>query len=178
MKTSRFQQICTKLLQFGTTISTSTFIALLSMPEIVPIAIAQSWPASNFPAYPSPIISPPNGIWKLQWRMNGNAFDGLLILTSNSGTMTVNVRYANGKSDIIQQRIIVQPSGNGLILSAQNPVYAGTNMPITSYIPNTFLIEQAHNLEGWNAKSCDSTDRCSQVKIRYVNSLYPNSVNY
>ncbi len=138
MKTGRFKLSCTTLIQFGTTVCTSTFISVLGIAAALPIAMAQSFPPSGFSAYPAPTISPLDGIWKLQWRMNGKSFDGLLTLTGNSGTMTVNVRYSNGQSDVVQQRIVVQSSDNQFILSGQNPVYAGTNMPISSYIPDTF----------------------------------------
>lgn len=175
MKTERFKLNFTRLIRFGTTVCTSTFLSVIGIAGAMPIAIAQSFPPSGFSAYPASTISPLDGIWKLQWRMNGKSFDGLLTLTGNSGTMTVNVRYSNGQNDVVQQRMVVQSSGDQFILSGQNPVYAGTNMPIVSYITDTFLIEQAGNLEGWGAKSCDSTERCSRVKIRYVDPAYPAS---
>ncbi len=176
MKTGRFKLNFTRLIGFVTTVCMSTFLPVIGIAAVMPIALAQSLPPSGFSAYPASTISPLDGIWKFQWRMNGKSFDGLLTLTGNSGTMTVNVRYSNGQNDVVQQRMVVQSSGDQFILSGQNPVYAGTNMPIASYIPDTFLIEQAGNLEGWRAKSCDSTERCSRVTIRYVDPAYPASV--
>ncbi|WP_335140778.1 hypothetical protein [Nostoc sp.] len=182
METGRFKLNFTRLIRFGTTVCTSTFLSVIGIKAAMPIAIptavnyAQSLPPSGFSAYPASKISPLDGIWKLQWRMNGKSFDGLLTLTGNSGTMTVNVRYSNGQNDVVQQKMVVQSSGDQFILSGQNPVYAGTNMPIVSYITDTFLIEQASNLEGWRAKSCDSTERCSRVTMRYVDPAYPVSV--
>ncbi len=182
MKTGRFKLNFTKLIRFSTTIYTFTFLSVIDIAGAITIPMptavnyAQSLPSSGFSTYPASTISPLDGIWKLQWRMNGKSFDGLLNLTGNSGTMTVNVRYSNGQNDVVQQRMVVQSSGDQFILSGQNPVYAGTNMPIVSYITDTFLIEQADNLEGWKAKSCDSTERCSQVTIQYINPVYPASV--
>ncbi|MDZ7951177.1 hypothetical protein [Nostoc sp. DedQUE09] len=182
MKTGRFKLNFTKLIQFGTTVYTFTFLSVIdiagAMPIPMPTAVnyAQSLPPSGFSPYPASKISPLDGIWKLQWRMNGKSFDGLLTLMGNSGTMTVNVRYSNGQNDVVQQRMVVQSSGDQFILSGQDPVYAGTNMPIVSYIADTFLIEQAANLEGWRARSCDSTERCSRVTMQYVDPAYPASV--
>ncbi|WP_335198804.1 hypothetical protein [Nostoc sp.] len=182
MKTGRFKLNFTKLIRFSTTICASTFLSVIDIAGAIAIPMptavnyAQSLPPSGFSTYPASTISPLNGIWKLQWRMNGKSFDGLLTLTGNSGTMTVNVRYSNGQNDVVQQRMVVHSSDDQFILSGQNPVYAGTNMPIVSYIPDTFLIEQSGNLEGWRAKSCDSTERCSQVTMQYVDPAYPASV--
>ncbi|MUG91536.1 hypothetical protein F7734_03140 [Scytonema sp. UIC 10036] len=176
MKTKHLKQICTRWIRLGTTICTFTFVSVLGTAGSLPMAIAQSFPPSSFSAYPPPTVFPIDGIWKLQWRTNGNSFDALLTVTGNSGTMTVNVRYSNGQSDVVQERIGLQANGNQIILSGQNAVYAGTNMPIASYIPNTFLIQPARNLEGWSAKSCNSTEQCSPVKMQYVGPVSPASV--
>ncbi|MBD2535603.1 hypothetical protein H6G97_41995 [Nostoc flagelliforme FACHB-838] len=176
MKPQHFKLICRRLLRFGTTVCTSTFIPTFCIATAVPIAIAQSFPPSGFPSHSPLKISPLDGIWKLQWQMNGYSLDGLLTLAGSYGTMTVNVRYSNSHIDIVQQTMVVKSAGDRFIIFGQNPVYSGTNIPIVSYIPDTFLIEQASNLEGWNAKSCDSTERCSQVRMQYVSPAYPEYV--
>jgi hypothetical protein len=176
MKTGCFKLNFTKLIRFGTTACTSTFLSMIGIAAALPIASAQSFPPSNFPSQSPVTISPLDGIWKLQWQMNGYSLDGLLTLRGNDGIMTVNVRYPNNHIDIVQQTMVVQSAGDQFIIFGQNPVYPGTKLPIASYIPDTFFIEQARNLEGWSVRACDSTERCSQVKMQYINSPYSGYV--
>lgn len=154
-----------KIMPLIFTICASTFVSVIGIAATkVPNATAQ---------YAPPTVSPLNGTWKLQWRMNRNSLDGILTMSGNTGTMTLNVRYPNGQIDVVQQNMLLQSTTNGFILSGQNPVYAGTNMPIESYIPDSFLIQPASDLESWSVKSCDRTERCSRVNMRYVGSASP-----
>lgn len=155
----------------------STFASVLSIAVAkVPPAIAQYFPPTVPTVQPLPMIYPLDGVWKLQWRIKGHSFDGILNMAGNSGIMTVNVRYPNGQTDIVQERMLLQSAGDGFILSGQNPVYVGTNVPISSYSPDTFLIERSRDLEGWSAKICDSTERCSRANMQYISPASPVAV--
>ncbi len=82
-----------------------------------------------------------DGNWLLEWSVSGIYHRARLSMDGNFGTMIVDARMPNGNLIAAEERIILTPTENGLILRASTPTYPGSSQPVPNYNADTFRIQ-------------------------------------
>lgn len=154
----------TNLLISALLISSSVLIAN------APTAIAQYRPRypdygnpgmPGMPGMPAPSL---NGVWRVNWQVNGNHTSGRLYMQGNQGILRLRVRDRYGNMERIEQTMFLSPRRDGFALRGRNPMFTSTGMPVPSY----FRIRQTPN--GWMVTTCDDNRNCAPVMMQYLGS--------
>ena len=111
-----------------------------------------------------------DGIWKLQYSVNGIIYESGLEMRGNDGKMLTHFFDVNtNQSEMVEQTIELKPSPQGIVLFGSNPVYPGTQTAYPSYSPDNFLFRV--NPDGSRIfYTCDDAGNCSPVEIEYLGS--------
>ncbi|MFB2934446.1 hypothetical protein ACE1B6_04140 [Aerosakkonemataceae cyanobacterium BLCC-F154] len=149
----------TNLLISALLISSSVLIAN------APVAIAQY--GSRYP-YPNPGMPAPtpslNGVWRVNWQVNGNYTSGRLYMQGNRGILRLRVRDRYGNMERIEQTMFLSPRRDGFALRGGNPIFTSTGIPV----PNYLRIRQTPN--GWMVTTCDDNRNCVPAMMQYIGS--------
>ncbi|MDY7003667.1 MAG: hypothetical protein SWX82_06810 [Cyanobacteriota bacterium] len=136
----------------------------LSFATIIPTKVAFAEPIQQRSVSPGPINEGMNGVWNLQWRVNGWLHRGRLRMDGNFGTMIVNVTGPNGRKVYAEQQMNMVPDTNGYTLQGSKPTYPGSNQINPDYQPDTFYVKSDGNI-GWRMENCSNYHGCIPVNI-------------
>jgi hypothetical protein len=111
-----------------------------------------------------------DGIWKIQYSINGIVYQSELEMRGNDGTMLTHFFDVNtNQSKIVEQTIELKPSAQGIVLLGSHPVYPNTETSYPNYSPDNFLFKI--NPDGSKIfYTCDNAGMCSPVEMEYVGS--------
>ncbi|NES67337.1 MAG: hypothetical protein F6K24_19900 [Okeania sp. SIO2D1] len=153
-----------KIVSLGLVALTATS---LSFATIIPTKSAFAEPIKQKSVSPDVINEGMNGIWNLQWRVNGWLHRGHLTMNGNFGTMIVNVTGPNGRRVYAQQQMNMVPSASGYTMQGSTPTYPGSNARNYAYQSDTFYVESG--LYGdWEMKNCSDYSGCIPVTMTRI----------
>ncbi|NET40522.1 hypothetical protein [Okeania sp. SIO2B3] len=136
----------------------------LSFATIIPTKVAFAEPRQSKSVSPGLMNEGMNGVWNLQWRVNGWLHRGRLRMDGNFGTMIVNVTGPNGRKVYAEQQMNMVPDTNGYTLQGSRPTYPGSNKINPDYKPDNFYVEW-DNYGNLEMRNCTDYHDCIPVKI-------------
>ncbi|NES69227.1 MAG: hypothetical protein F6K24_30350 [Okeania sp. SIO2D1] len=153
-----------KIISLGLVALTATS---LSFATIIPMKVAFAEPIQQKSVSPDVINEGMNGVWNLQWRVNGWLHRGRLRMDGNFGTMIVNVTGPNGRKVYAEQQMNMVPDANGYTLQGSRPTYPGSNAINRAYQPDTFYVESGHR-GNWQMRNCSDYSGCIPVTMTRI----------
>ena len=78
------------------------------------------------------ILGQLSGKWFIEWN---NSLDGAVLNINNRSSFLSSIRY------VVEESVSAKPTENGFLLDSRNPVFRGFSIPMSSWTPDTFLVQ-------------------------------------